>query len=157
MLNFSKITQTMDTVVKWACYGYAFILFVFGCQHFIYADFCANQLMPPWIPWHLFFVYFTGIALIAAGISIVINRMRSLATVLLGVMILLFLPLMHLPILVNSHWQGGNITNACKDLGLACGAFLISGIRQRREEEMVERGRVVEVGRPVAGEGVVVD
>ena len=153
----------MNTVVKWASYGYAFILIVFGCQHFMYVDF-LDHLMSSWIPWHIFFIYFTGIALIAAGVSIATNKQRWLATRLLGIMILLFIPLMHIPILTNTNWAAGNITNACKDLGLACGALLISGLRERREEEEVAGRKKEDVmavigkgGRQVAGEGVIVD
>ena len=69
---------------------------VFGIQHFIYVDFVIT-LIPPWIPGRAFWTYFTGVALIAAGTAIVLNRTARLAATLLGVMIFLFFLLVHPP------------------------------------------------------------
>ncbi|HZR58393.1 MAG TPA: hypothetical protein VFA74_16085, partial [Terriglobales bacterium] len=41
---------------------------VFGIQHLLYANFVA-MLVPSWIPGHLFWAYFIGIAFIAASLS----------------------------------------------------------------------------------------
>ena len=40
-------------------------MIVFGAQHFMYAAFIAT-LIPAWIPFHLFWVYFTGAGFIVA-------------------------------------------------------------------------------------------
>ena len=69
---------------------------VFGIQHFIYVDFVIT-LIPPWIPGRAFWTYFTGVALMAAGTGIVLNRTGRLAATLLGVMIFLFFLLVHIP------------------------------------------------------------
>jgi uncharacterized membrane protein YphA (DoxX/SURF4 family) len=116
----------MDRITKTARLAYAFVFIIFGCQHFIYASFTAT-LVPSWIPWHLFWTYFTALAMFAAAISMIIDRMTRAAGILLGSMILLFVLLVHIPMLTDSHWAGGKITNACKDIGLACGAFFIAG------------------------------
>jgi uncharacterized membrane protein len=69
---------------------------VFGIQHFIYVDFVIT-LIQPWIPGRVFWTYFTGVALIAAGTAIVLDRTARLAATLLGVMVFLFFLLVHIP------------------------------------------------------------
>lgn len=44
-----------------------------GIQHFVYADFVA-QLVPAWIPSRHFWVYFTGVALIAGGVGMLVPK-----------------------------------------------------------------------------------
>ncbi|MGH9400842.1 MAG: hypothetical protein ACRD2P_01900, partial [Terriglobia bacterium] len=61
-------------------------MILFGVDHFIFAPFVAT-IVPPWIPWRLFWVYFCGVALFAAGLSIIVKRQAHLAAALLGTMI----------------------------------------------------------------------
>jgi hypothetical protein len=49
---------------------FPFSMIVFGAQHFMYAAFIAT-LIPPWIPAHLFWVYFT-VALALSGGSLIL-------------------------------------------------------------------------------------
>lgn len=104
---------------------YALAMLVFGMQHFLYVDFVAT-LIPVWIPWHLFWAYFVGVALIAAAISIAINKMAVTACILLGAMIFLFVILIHVPLVSQNIHDGGKITNAFKDVGLGSCAFILA-------------------------------
>lgn len=106
---------------------FALIMGIYGIQHFMYAAFVASMI-PGWIPFHLFWAYFTGIALIAAAVSMVINLKAKLACLLLGVMLWMFILIIHSPILIGSHFAAGDITSACKDMGLASAAFMLAGI-----------------------------
>jgi uncharacterized membrane protein YphA (DoxX/SURF4 family) len=65
-------------------------------QHFIYADFVAT-LVPAWIPGHYFWTYFAGIALIAGGAGLIIPQTARLAATLTGLMIFLWVVLLHIP------------------------------------------------------------
>jgi putative oxidoreductase len=114
----------MDNLFKISRILYALTLAVFGVQHFMYAAFVAT-IVPGWIPWPLFWTYFVGIALIAAAISIVINKMARMACLLLGAMIFLFVILIHIPLVINNIHQGGKVTNMFKDVGLGCCAFIL--------------------------------
>jgi hypothetical protein len=50
------------------------LLMVYSCLvHFKFAQFVA-AIVPSWMPGRLFWAYFTGVALLAAGISIVVRR-----------------------------------------------------------------------------------
>jgi hypothetical protein len=39
---------------------------IFGADHFVFANSIAN-LVPSWIPWHLFWAYFVGVCLLAGA------------------------------------------------------------------------------------------
>jgi uncharacterized membrane protein len=57
----------------------------------------VTRLLPPWMPWPMFWVRFTGIALIAGGIGLLVPRTARLAALLTGAMIAGFFLLVHVP------------------------------------------------------------
>jgi uncharacterized membrane protein len=67
-----------------------------GIEHFVYANGVAT-LVPAWIPGALFWTYFAGTALIAAGLGLLLPATRRLAAFLLGTMIFLWVLLLHIP------------------------------------------------------------
>jgi uncharacterized membrane protein YphA (DoxX/SURF4 family) len=71
-------------------------MIVFGAQHFMYASFLATLVMA-WLPAHLFWIYLTGTAMVAAGLAITTAIQARLAGILLGVMFLLWVLLLHAP------------------------------------------------------------
>jgi uncharacterized membrane protein len=86
-------------------------LMVYSCiMHFKFAQFVAG-IVPAWMPWRLFWAYFTGVALCVAGISIIVQRLSRLAATLLGVLLLLFVLLIHTPSMVSSIIQRPGDTN----------------------------------------------
>ena len=121
----------MNYLFKTGVFLYALAMVVFGIQHFMYAGFVAT-LVPGWIPRHLFWAYLVGVALVAAGISIAINKMARLACVLLGSMIFLFVLLIHVPSVISNIHDGSRVTNAFKDVGLGCCAFILGGTFKKR-------------------------
>ena len=74
----------------------ACFLILCGVEHFLYQEFVAS-LVPAWIPWHFFWTYFAGVALIAGGIGILLPRTARTALLLSGIMILAWVPLVHIP------------------------------------------------------------
>jgi len=73
-----------------------------GIQHFVYVDF-VMKLVPEWIPGSRYWVYFTGLALIAGGAGILVPRTSRLAATMLGIMILLWVVLLHIPRAIGLH------------------------------------------------------
>lgn len=69
---------------------------VFAAQHFTTTKF-VSQLIPSWIPAHVFWTYFVGTALLAAALSIAIKKQARLAATLLGTMLILFELVLHIP------------------------------------------------------------
>ncbi len=101
---------------------FAIPMLVFGIFHFGNADAMAGMVP---IPGGVIWIYLTGTALIAAAVSMFINKKMKLATFLLGIMLLIFVLSMHLPGVI-----GGNESSMpmlLKDFALAGGAFVISG------------------------------
>jgi uncharacterized membrane protein len=82
---------------------FALCLVVFGWQHFRYVRFLVT-LVPAWIPWHGFWIYFTGTAFVAVGLAMLTGILERLGLVLLGLMFALWFVVLHLPrALVNVH------------------------------------------------------
>jgi len=71
-------------------------LILCGIQHFLWVQF-VTQLVPAWIPGSLFWAYFSGGALIAGGIGLLVVPTRRLAGLLTAGMIFLWLILLHIP------------------------------------------------------------
>lgn len=87
---------------------FSIFLVLCGVQHFVYSDFVAT-LVPAWIPGHFFWTYFAGVALIAGGIGMTIPRTARWAGLLSALMILLWVPLVHIPRALASgtqEWSG---------------------------------------------------
>ncbi len=104
---------------------FAFSMIVFGAQHFMYSAFIAT-LIPAWIPFHLFWVYFTGTGFIVAGLSIAIGILAPLASMGLGIMFLLWFLLLHSPRVALHPRNGDEWTSAFVALALAGGSFLLA-------------------------------
>jgi uncharacterized membrane protein len=77
-------------------YFFAFLLIVFGIDHFVYGKFVA-MIVPGWVGAPMFWTYFAAVALIAGGLGIMVKRVAPLASLLVGVMIFLWVPMLHIP------------------------------------------------------------
>ena len=98
---------------------------VVACQHFIYASF-VETIVPAYMPFRMFWVYFTAIAMIAAGIAIMTGIKARLAAGLLACMMLIFILLVHLPILTGDP-HAMNWTRFFQDLSITGIAFILAG------------------------------
>ena len=96
-----------------------------GIQHFVYSDF-VMQLVPAWIPFPRFWAYFTGIALVAGGVGINIKTTVSLAAILSGVMVFLWVVLLHIPRALAAAHDFGETSAIFEALALSGTAFLIA-------------------------------
>lgn len=114
--------QILTTTV--ARFMFAIPFAVFGLFHFMDAE-GMSGMVPSWLPGTVM-VYLVGLALIAASVSIMIKKMASLATLLLGVMLLLFVLLLHLPGVIDGNEI--SMPMMLKDFALAGAAWGYSGI-----------------------------
>jgi uncharacterized membrane protein YphA (DoxX/SURF4 family) len=83
--------------INTGCIFLALFFVISGCAHFKFDAFIINSFIPAYIPAHPFWTYFCGVALITAGIGILINQTRKLAAIFAGVMILVWFLLLHIP------------------------------------------------------------
>ncbi len=127
-----SLSQPADPF-RWLYAASPFFLAVFlilgGVQHFLFPQFVAT-LVPSWIPWHFFWTYFAGVALIAGGIGIMIPLTRQLAAYLVGIMIFLWVITLHIPRALASIRSSNETTAVFEALALSGAAFLIA-YRQR--------------------------
>ena len=113
----------MKTIIGLGKYLYAIPMLVFGIFHFMNAKDMAG--MAPF--GGEIVVYITGVALLAAGVSIIIGKFDKLACVLLALMLIIFVLSMHLPGVMNAEDEMarmGPMTSLLKDIALAGGALL---------------------------------
>ncbi len=98
---------------------------IFGMMHFMAAGDMAG-MVPSWVPGGVFWVYVTGMALMAAAISIISKKQIYLASVLLAILMGVFVMTIHLPAILGGDQMamGGML----KDISLAGGALLIAGL-----------------------------
>jgi len=102
---------------------YAIPLLGFGLGHLTMAGNMVG-MVPTWMPFPIVSVYLVGVALIAAGVSFIINKKVELAGKLLALMLIIFVLTMHLPGMI-----GGNeaaMPMLFKDLAMAGAALYFS-------------------------------
>ena len=86
----------LDRVLASGRVWFAVPLAVFGALHLFGPQFVAS-LVPPYMPWRSFWVYSIGCALIGASISIAINVGLRWSGLLFGILMYLFVAMIHLP------------------------------------------------------------
>lgn len=82
--------------------------------------------VPEWIPGGVIWVYVTGLILLLAGISILINKKASLLSLILAVLLLCFAFMVHLPQVLNGDQMA--MSSFLKDTALASAALFMSGV-----------------------------
>ena len=107
----------MNAVLNLGKYLFAVPFAIFGLFHFMGAEAMKGMAFGSTA-----LVYVTGVALIAAAVSMLIGKMDKLATVLLAVMLLLFVFILHL----KGAMAGDQMatTMLLKDLAMAGGALM---------------------------------
>lgn len=109
----------MNSIIGLGKYLFAIPMAVFGIMHFMAAGDMAAMA-----PGGVGMVYFTGLALIAAAVSILIGKYDKLASLLLGVMLLLFI----IPHAKNLSTNDMEMINILKNIALAGGAFMYASM-----------------------------
>jgi uncharacterized membrane protein len=105
-------------------------LILAGVQHFFFVQFVAG-LVPAWIPGHLFWTYFAGVALIAGGVGMLIPMTTRLAAFLSGIMIFSWVILLHIPRALAAPRNANETTAVFEALAISGAAFLIATISKK--------------------------
>ncbi len=93
----------IDKVVALANLCFAMPLAAFGAEHFASIRVIAG-MVPKYMPWHLFWAYFVGVALLAASLSIATRIQVQWSGLLFGMMMLTFVAMLDFPgIRANIH------------------------------------------------------
>lgn len=111
-------------------YGIPFILF--GIGHFTNASAMAGMVP---VPGGVFWVYFTGVAMILAAIAAITKWQGRLAMLLLALLLLIYIVSIHIPNMMNPETRMMGMMGAFKDMGLMGGALMLAGIFARESKE----------------------
>ena len=116
-----------DKFIALGCVFLAVPLAVFGTDHICGPE-PIQGIIPAWMPGHLFWTYFVGCALIAAGTSLIARKVVRLSSTLLGLMFFLFVCMMHIP---NTLAEPGNRfawAVTVRDLSFAGSSWALAGL-----------------------------
>jgi len=86
-INKNSLERLLGKLVSFVAILFSATMISFGLDHFLYAK-EAGGLCPPWIPYHIFWIYFAGVPLVGSGIAIILKIKPLLIATLLGIMIL---------------------------------------------------------------------
>ncbi|MGH9563124.1 MAG: hypothetical protein ACRD3S_16850, partial [Terracidiphilus sp.] len=102
----------------------AVAMIVFGVDHFLGIVFIAS-LIPGWIPWHIFWVAFFGVAMIAAAIGIGVGVLEGWSWAGLGLMYAIWVITLHIHRTLGFYHIPGAITdpNEWSSLFIAIGLW----------------------------------
>jgi uncharacterized membrane protein len=119
----------LTPVRRWCQIGFPFVaapLAAFGMQHLLAARLLV-EIVPPWMPARLFWVYFVGFALLAAALSFTFQRALSLSAPLVALLFFIFAMLIDLPGAVGDPRQWLGWSMMLRELTyLACGLAVAS-------------------------------
>jgi uncharacterized membrane protein len=112
-----------ERLILFGKYSLAGFMIYCGYLHFVLVAFVAS-LIPSWIPWHHFWTYFAGVALIAGGVGMVVPITTRLASFLSGTMVLAWVPLVHIPRALANLSDANETTSAFEALAFGSVAVL---------------------------------
>jgi len=115
-----------EKVIPFGRLFYAMPMAVFGAEHFTAARFIV-RIVPAWMPVPRFWVFLVGLALLAAALSLAVKKYAALAALLMGIMLLLFVVMIHIPNVVAQPGDRFLWAIACRDLAFSGGAFAYAG------------------------------
>ena len=134
----------LDKIVALTRLCFAIPLAVFGAEHL--SGGIPMDLVPPYMPLRLFWVYLVGLALIAAALSVATNVQVRWSGLLFGIMMFLFVAMIHFPGAVSS---GARIlwTIVVREMSFGGGGWVLAGIAmgglRRPGRNLVLVGRVL--------------
>ena len=126
--NENGFTRFLAKLVHLGTILFGITITSFGIDHFLYAK-EALGYMPSWVPVPLFWMYFTGTALLGSGIAIILKIKVPLIAALLGAMIFTWFVILHIPKVMAANFDdaGGEVTSAFLALAYSGIAFVIAG------------------------------
>lgn len=96
----------------------------FGLLHFGPLEFSLPYI-PEYLPFPSFWVYFSGVCLMAFTLSALLKKLDGLSAFLLGIMLLLFVGMIHIPKAMEGDFL--QVIATFRDMAMAGAAFIYAG------------------------------
>ncbi len=134
----------LDKIVALSNLCFAIPLAVFGAEHLSAARFIMLSV-PSYMPWRLFWAYFVGFALLSASLSIAAKIQVRWSGLLFGIMLFLFVAMVHIPRVLAS--PSGRIpwTIVIREMSFAGGGWILAGNAMRGQGQ--SKSKLITVGR----------
>lgn len=125
--HVNAVMKFLEKLIPYGGVFFSVMLIVYGLDHFVYIQF-VSQMVPGWIPGHYFWTYLTGTALIGAGVAITFKIKLKLVASLLGIMIFLWLLMLHIPRAIHDPFaaHGLELTRVFVTIGFTGISFLMA-------------------------------
>jgi uncharacterized membrane protein len=124
--NDIAAARGLDRIVALRNLCFAVPLAVFGTLHLFGPQF-VKDLVPPYMPWRMFWVYFVGCALIAASLSIATKIGVRWSGLLLGTMMFLFVAMLYLPSALRHPHARITRTIVFRELSFGGAGWILAG------------------------------
>jgi len=121
------MVRILELLIPLGSFFFSITMIVFGICHFLYVEYTVS-IVPDWIPGHLFWTYFAGVALIGAGLGVMFRVRLKQVAILLGTMIFLWVILLHIPraAVAPVTDKGNELTSVFEALGFSGVAFVMA-------------------------------
>ena len=141
-LKFAVLFNPIEKFIPLAPYFLGAFFAYCGILHFIYVKPVAD-LVPAWIPRHVFWAYFSGLALVAGGVGMNLRATARLAAGLSALMIFVWVILLHIPRAGADLRDSNEMTAVFEALAVAGAALLASTGAQRVALKNVNRSPTI--------------
>ncbi len=114
---------------------------VFAAEHLAGGS-SLLPIVPAWMPARLFWVYFVGVCLLLAAISLALKKYLSCSAPLLALLILIFVATIHLPNIIASPHGRILWTVLIRDTAFAAGALALAATVRPRWRALIPVTRI---------------
>ena len=140
----------LDKIAALSNLCFAAPLAVFGALHLAAAEGLAT-MVPSYMPWHLFWAYFFGFALLAASLSIATKIQVRWSGLLFGIAMFLFVAMLDIPGSLATPRDRFGWTLALREMTFGGGGWVLAGNAMREQGRGQGGGKLITVGRVVIG------
>ncbi|HEV2398221.1 MAG TPA: hypothetical protein VGS27_14870 [Candidatus Sulfotelmatobacter sp.] len=141
--------QGLEKIVGLSNLCFAAPLAVFGAEHLSAAQ-GISQIVPKFMPWHLFWAYFVGFALVAASLSIATRIQAFWAGLLFGTMMFLFVAMMDIPGTLSDLHNRISWALLCRETSFGAGGWMIAAAAMDAKRRQSQRA-IIMLARVVIG------
>jgi uncharacterized membrane protein len=135
----------LDKVVALSNLCFAVPLAVFGALHLSAAQ-GLSTMVPAYMPWHLFWAYFFGFALLAASLSIATNIEVRWSGLLFGIAMFLFVAMLIIPGVVAKPNDRIGWTLIFRESSFGGGGWILAGNAMRNKGRKIG-SKLITIGR----------